>query len=264
MTLFFKKKTGPLDQNKEQNKDENKDVSEELRAYEERRRFYLSAIRALSAFIKDASLDIEELDPERFKEGIDRLIESISSEKETKKLESLFDAEKQALSSYIERQKNYLKDRETEYKDIISLLTKGMANLNAENETFNRQFYGQSEKIEKITLLDDIKEIKGALNREIERNLYYRSSRRVAEERIENGEIPVQVDRRKSLLRGHFAARAQVFLYGEYRCEHIQKGRQRRLGDGPCGEGALRGQRFREEPRHHRKIPVSGLSARRG
>ena len=114
MRLFFKKKAEPLDKSRDQKDSENKDAAEALRVYEEQRRFYLSAIRTLSVLIKDAALDIEELDPETFKAGIDRLVESISSEKETGKLESIFDAEKQTLFSFIDRQKNYLKDREAE------------------------------------------------------------------------------------------------------------------------------------------------------
>ena len=148
---------------------EAKELSERLQDSEEKRDFFLLVIRALLIFIKDYSLDIKEIDADGFKERIDNLTDKFISVKKKKTLQSTFEKHKKIILSFIKRQKEYLRDREKEFRDIIDLLTKGMASIDAENQIFNEKIYKQSEKIEKITLLDDIKKIKTALKREIEK-----------------------------------------------------------------------------------------------
>lgn len=145
-----------------------KELSEMLRESQEKLQFFLFAIRALLFFVKDFSLDVKEIDADRFKKVIDGLTEEIVSEKKTKKIQSHFEKHKKIISAYIKRQKEYLHDRENEFRDIIEILTKAMASVEAESQVFNKKVYEQSEKIEKITLLDDIKKIKTALKQEVE------------------------------------------------------------------------------------------------
>ncbi len=144
------------------------DDSKKHLACEERQRFYRHAVQTLLLFIKDFTLDSEELNVRQFKEKIDRLTEEILSEKKTREIESLFETETPGIRSYIDRQNRYVADRETEFKAIINTLTKAIAAFNTENEAFNEKIYQQTEKIEHITRLDDIKAIKDALNSEIE------------------------------------------------------------------------------------------------
>jgi len=160
MMVFFKKR--------DRLSLENEKWAKKLRKCDDERQFYESWVRTLLLFIKDFSLDIKELDTGRFKEGIDRLAEKVRLRKKRKKLKPIFEKEKENIISYIDRQKKHLHDRETELKDIINLLAKALAAVNAESEDFNQKMYEQSEKIEKITLLDDIKLIKTALTQEIE------------------------------------------------------------------------------------------------
>jgi diguanylate cyclase len=146
-----------------------KELSKQLQDSEERRDFFLLVIRALLVFIKDYSLDIKEINAEGFKKRIDNLTGRFISVNKQKTLQSAFEKHKKIILSFIKRQKEYLRDREKEFRDIIDLLTKGMASVDAENQIFNQKIYKQSEKIEKITLLDDIKKIKTALKHEIEK-----------------------------------------------------------------------------------------------
>ena len=147
---------------------ETEELSERLCNFEEKQRFLLVAIRAILAFIKDFSLDVKEINAEGFKKKIDDLIEKFRSEEKTKSLQSFFETQKQTIRSYTKRQNEYLREKENELKDIINVLTKAMATFDVENEKYNQKIYEQSEKMEQITLLDDIREIKNTLKREVE------------------------------------------------------------------------------------------------
>ena len=145
-----------------------KELSETLRESQEKLQFFLFTIRALLFFVKEFSLDVKEIDAYQFKKVIDGLTEEIVSKKKTKKIQSTFEKHKKIISAYIKRQKEYLGDRENEFRDIIEILTKAMASVDAESQIFNKKIYEQTEKFEKITLLDDIKKIKTSLKQEVE------------------------------------------------------------------------------------------------
>ncbi|MDY6791218.1 MAG: GGDEF domain-containing protein [Thermodesulfobacteriota bacterium] len=144
------------------------DLSEILKSSDEKRHFYLLIIRALLVFIKDFSLDLKEIDSEEFKRKIDGLAEKLLSDERTKKLQSGFEKNKKNIVTYIKKQKEYLKDREDEFKEIIDLLTKAMAVADHDNQVYNEKIYQQSEKLEKLTLLDDIRKIKNELIIQVE------------------------------------------------------------------------------------------------
>ena len=147
---------------------EKDELVKRIKAEEEDREFFLRSIRTLLVFIKRFSLDIKEIDSDRFKKGIDELTQRYESEEKTRRVESFFEKQKKAMVVYVDRLKRYLQDRENEFRDIIELLTKAMVSLDAENQGFYKRVYGQAEKIERITELDDIKKIRSALTQEVE------------------------------------------------------------------------------------------------
>ena len=157
---FLKKKKGATPSVEE--------LSEMIQSYEEKQQILSLAIRALLHFIKDFSHDLEEIGAKRFKDDIDELNQKILSENKPKKLQSIFENYKNTIQLYIKREKEYFRDREIELKNIIDLLSNAIATLNTENQDFNQIIYKQSEKIEQITLLDDIKKIKTILKQEID------------------------------------------------------------------------------------------------
>ncbi len=145
-----------------------KELTQRLSIYEKRLKFLQVSIGILLYFIKEFSLDLIEIDADKFKDNIDGLDKKIKTEHKTKKLESIFGKHKKIIFSYIERLKKYLKDRESEFKGIIDILTEAMSTADADNNVFNQKIYEQSDKIEKISLLDDIKKIKVAIKKEVE------------------------------------------------------------------------------------------------
>lgn len=140
----------------------------EFERSEERREFLLLATRALLQCIREFALDIQELDSAGFKTGLADFAETLGSEEKPRSLQALFESRKAGIGAFARCQKNYLRDREAEFKGIIDILSKAMATLDSENRAYNRSILEQSRRLEEITLLDDIKRVKQSLLQEVE------------------------------------------------------------------------------------------------
>ena len=160
MLLKFKKKEG------HQQSIEN--LAAELSESNQKSEYFLLAIQALLQFLKEFALDLKEINSDGYKEGISHLAAKFSTENNLKKIESRFNRGKKKIDAFIELQKKYLLDRENELKDIIEILSKAMITLDTENQAYNQKIIKQSDNIEEITRLDDIKRLKQALIQEIE------------------------------------------------------------------------------------------------
>ena len=146
-----------------------RELSVKLEQCDRKKEFFLLSIRALLQCIRDFALDLEEINSDEFKNDIISLSNKFSTEDKLKKIQSHFEREKGSIDAFINLQKRYLFDRESEFKDIIDILTKAMVSLDTENQEYNEKILVHGERIEKITLLDDIKKIKQAMIQEIER-----------------------------------------------------------------------------------------------
>jgi diguanylate cyclase len=144
------------------------DLAAELSESNQKSEYFLLAIRALLQLLKEFALDLKEINSDGYKEDISYLSAKISTENKLKKVESRFNKGKKKIDAFIELQKKYLLDRESEFKDIIDILTRAMVTLDSENQEYNQKILKQSENIEEITRLDDIKKLKKALIQEIE------------------------------------------------------------------------------------------------
>ncbi len=160
MKLFEKKEKTDLLGAEEQ--------SGKIQIYEKDRERLIFIISTLFIFLQEFTLDLNEIDSERFKKMIDQLKDSISKDDDSGKVAIGFEKKKKKILSYIEKQKSHIVDKEQELKDIIELLTKAMAAIDAENLVFNQTVYSQSEKLEEITHLDDIKTVKKRIEQEID------------------------------------------------------------------------------------------------
>ncbi|MCK4984174.1 MAG: diguanylate cyclase, partial [Desulfobacterales bacterium] len=145
-----------------------KELPQALGKYRKKHEFFLVSINALLQFIKDFSLDIKEIKSEVFKKDINELKAKFKRDEKLKKTQSSFHKHKKRIRKFIDRQKQYLAEREKELKDIIDLLTKAMVTLDTDNQLYHQKIFEQSEKIEQITRLDDMKKIKQALKQELE------------------------------------------------------------------------------------------------
>lgn len=147
---------------------EPQEVLTQLDECQKRHAFYLRSIRALLQFIKEFSFDLKELKSDAFKRDISDLGQKFSPDEKLKGVQRAFDRKKKKIHRFIIQQKKYLAEREKELKDIIDLLAKAMVALDTDNQQYNQRIYQQSEKIEQITRLDDIKKVKQALIQEID------------------------------------------------------------------------------------------------
>ncbi|QWR77764.1 GGDEF domain-containing protein [Candidatus Magnetomonas plexicatena] len=143
-------------------------LTEKLTHLGEHKSFLIQAVKTLIVFLKEFSFDIKEIDSDKFKDRMDEFSEDVSKEEKVKRLQSVLERSKETIISFIESKKVYFKERESEYKTIIDLLSKGISALETGNMDFNRKVYDRSEKIGKITLLDDIKKIKEEIRSEVE------------------------------------------------------------------------------------------------
>ncbi len=139
-----------------------------LQDLEQRYEAYTLVMRTLLVFLKDFSMDINEIDAVGFRSALDRFGEEFFEETSAKRIHRRFDREKQTINGYIEDQKTYLEERDRELRKIIDLLSRAMVTLNSENDAYHQQILQRGEKIEQITRLDDIRKIKSALEKEVE------------------------------------------------------------------------------------------------
>ena len=86
---------------KEKDHIEIENLSAQLRDSREKTDFYLLSIRTLLHFLKDFSLDLKEINSDKFKEEINRLLDVFSEETRLKRIRSRFEKNKKGVSAYI-------------------------------------------------------------------------------------------------------------------------------------------------------------------
>ena len=144
------------------------DLEADLEHRRDTQAVYLLTIRALLYYLKEFSLDLTEIDADRFKDRMDTLAGHFLGDAKPAKLQSLLADYKDVILAYIGREKDYLHDREEEFKNIIELLTVGLTTVSQENQAFNTRMYERSARLEQITYLNDIRRMKEELQREVE------------------------------------------------------------------------------------------------
>jgi diguanylate cyclase len=131
------------------------------------KKHYLNTISILILFLKKFTLDIKEIESDRFKSELDDIKNIYLATDSYKQLSKCLKRHSPQVEYFINKQQAYLNDREKEFRDIIDLLSKAMTDLNTDNRKFYQRLYDHSEKLETITLLDDIKKIKNSLETEV-------------------------------------------------------------------------------------------------
>jgi diguanylate cyclase len=125
--------------------------------------FLLNTVRAALVYVRDFSMELAELEAPKFREDLEELSVTLSSDASLEKRKRAVEREKDRIEAFIEQQKKLIQDRERELQDIISLLTRAVATIDAENEIFNRRVFDQSSKIKELARLDDIRQLKSQL-----------------------------------------------------------------------------------------------------
>jgi diguanylate cyclase len=143
------------------------DVSAPVVSVPEKEQFYLHTILALFRLIREFSLDLTELNADAFKERNHQVAELFKKGEALTNLENRFESHKDVVLAYIDREKAYFLDRDSEFKNIIELLISGMTDINKENKEFNVRIYDKNVKLEEIIELNDIRQIKEGIKQEV-------------------------------------------------------------------------------------------------
>lgn len=127
-----------------------------------------AVLRPILVLLKDFALDIGELDAQGFRDDVDAMArEMLVAPPPRNGFRGVFDRFKRRLIGFIARQKDYIVVREQELREIIDLLTQALATFDSDNRVYNQTVYEQSDKIENLTRLDDIRKIKQSLREEV-------------------------------------------------------------------------------------------------
>jgi diguanylate cyclase len=118
-------------------------------------------------FLKEFPMDIAANETEDFISRIDRIAADILDEGSGSVTEISISDQKQFILDFIDHQKEYIRQKEAEFKNIIDLLRNGMTGLISETQNFNSLMYDQNVRMEAITRLDDIRKIKESLKAEV-------------------------------------------------------------------------------------------------
>jgi diguanylate cyclase len=160
MKLFGKSTPGKI---------EAAELAREIEDARERLDVLMESVQALFLFVREFTLDIAEIDAEGFKNRLATLQEAFKESDKPTQLAGQFDRHKKPILDHIHQQKTYLKERETEFRDIIDLMTAAMSGMDNENRDFYSSIRSQGERFEEITLLDDIKRIKKEMVQEVDK-----------------------------------------------------------------------------------------------
>ena len=127
-----------------------------------------AVLRPILVLLKDFALDIGELDAQGFRDDVDAMAREMLGEPSPRTgFRGVFDRFKRRLIGFIARQKDYVGVREKELREIIDLLTQALSTFDSDNRVYNQAVYEQSDKIEGLTRLDDIRKIKQSLREEV-------------------------------------------------------------------------------------------------
>ena len=146
---------------------DGKDLMADLRLCEDRRKFFLSTVQHLLHFIQEFAIDLQEINSEAFKKEVSALSHQFANEANVAFMKDAYKRKKSDIQNYIRKQNRYLEEREKELRDIIAMLSSAITSLDSENQDYNRKIITQSQQIEKIGFLDDLKQIKQTLTKEI-------------------------------------------------------------------------------------------------
>lgn len=135
--------------------------------YQDQNDCLMSYARVLFYLMKDFSLELTELDSDDFKSRIDELVNAFDKADSPRAVQHTFEKGKQTIIGFAAREKQYLKDRETEFKGIIEFLRKTLYSVVGESQTFNSQMYQQNLRMEDLLHINDIRQIKQSLQTEV-------------------------------------------------------------------------------------------------
>ena len=151
---------------------------------------------ALAACVRALVLDIDELGAERVKRELDETVSAALAEAPAARLAELVERSGKDLLFFAEAERRYLDEREAELKNIISLLSDGLAAFGSDNATYHDRLLENGARLEAASQLGDLVRMRQAIAREV---TGLRSA--VTLKRAEDAERVASLDRQVQALR---------------------------------------------------------------
>jgi len=168
-------------------------LSKELDDCRERKEFLAVAVRALACYLKDFSFDLADIDADDYKKNIDEMVKSIVSNDSVGRIERKLDRDYREIATFVTKKKRYFDDRESELKNLIELLGKGLSDLIGENREFGHKISQGNIRLEQIVNIDDIRRVKESLRVEIDQMRDVVREKQTRDEKLMNN-LEKQVD----------------------------------------------------------------------
>jgi diguanylate cyclase len=125
------------------------------------------AARGFLLCMKELALDVDEIGAESLKRSLDQLGGNLQAEPAPADLQDQLRDSRDEVSAFAERIKRYLGERDTEFKQIISLLSDGLATVGTENASFHQRLQQRSVSLERLSQLDDLRRVRQELHSEV-------------------------------------------------------------------------------------------------
>ena len=159
--MFFRNKRGSDDPKDPQ------ELKERLDKVEEMNSACQTAIQTLLVLLKNFALDLDELKSTEFRNEVTAFGDQLPELDGSKQIQRVTQKRTKQFETYIQRQNTYLHDRESELRNVITLLSNAMALLNRENSAYHQKILDQGSNFERIIALDDLRKIKSSIAEEV-------------------------------------------------------------------------------------------------
>lgn len=118
-------------------------------------------------WLRDFALNEEEIDSAGFQLAIEKLRSELKSISESDRPSKSLKKQTAFIPVFIERQQRHLSGRDNELRDVVSVLTRAVIEMNSRNDSYNTIMREQIEAITSLSRLDDIRKLRAGLITEI-------------------------------------------------------------------------------------------------
>lgn len=129
------------------------------------RKFYLDSLRVALYCLKRFSLDLEEVDNHAFLASIDELLSKLAIDQPRQWGPALESCRNAALLQS-KREKTYIREREEEFRNIVSVMAENLSGLAGENQDFHHRMERSVHCLDEAARLDDLRKMREVLSQQ--------------------------------------------------------------------------------------------------
>jgi diguanylate cyclase len=138
-----------------------------LVASRKREQIYRDFSDGLLTHLRDFAIKVAELETDQFYGSIDRLKVDLPERVANNTSARLLGKETKFIPGFIHEQQEYLRELDTELRNIVNILTKAVVEMSSQSDTYNSTMLEQIEVVAELSRLEDIRRLKSRLSAEI-------------------------------------------------------------------------------------------------